>query len=639
MPTVPDDYTITIRIDDTDVTQYVPYDSIEFEDDLRDVSSFRFRLENPGITVSEGQILSVFENEADGDPAIFEGMIVTADRKRRKNSIVYEYDIEALDYKERLQKSSIEYNDFTGSDADIIADLFGATYPTDIADLFDYTSGVTSVLPSMDFSTMEDSLLDALKDLEDRTGANMSFKRKPIFYRVNFGGTDTLSAFTGSYPAYQYGTTILPLPTTDGVTAGGNPGNCYTAAGTGAITALTEYVAFTFMLRPPAGQVSFVNVTFDLYFNFDAQDCFVQIVGASSTPGTTIAAANKNTWLSLDAVADIGMLGFDGDDIQIVVRPSADMPFAAWEVRLDNLRVYFRNKTAATELGWDDTPEAAEYSIDVPTSAEYVWDLDFKQGNIDKINSVIVTGGIVLEAIDWTYSGNGSQTHFPLSTGVKSLAVYKNTGSDVSPSWTAQALGEHGVDTLTGSGGTKDVLYNSRDSWLLFNTAPSDMTKAIRITGSVEKQIRVRVENAATDEKIKVGTIYDEKLTTTDAAAAAGYAELQRRNAPTRLSFSTHNPGLKVGKLLTITDTDIAEEIKIRKIRTTWVGPSKALFEVECGNDDEISLDTMLADNDRRSRKKAKKGSITTQAATAIRDDSGNVIRDDNNQIIYEDLA
>lgn len=303
---------------------------------------------------------------------------------------------------------------------------------------------------------------------------------------------------------------------------------------------------------------------------------------------------------------------------------------------LDNLSWILSSTTTA--LQWDEAPQATDFNIDVQAGDEYAFDIDLYEGDFGDFNSVTVIGGYEEVAIDWTYAMHGGQDHLDLELPVTSLVVYTNSGDDITPSWgSALALGAWGADTLTGDGGTKDVLYDAGDHWLYFDTNPPNLVYSVRITGTIRRPIRVRVESVAAGELTLATSYTDEKITSLDQAVAIGQAQLNQRDSIKHLNFKTYHPGLKAGQAINVVDSarGLDETLVIQTINVKWLG-QVAEFDVSCGDAEDLSLDAMLANTDKRTRQIASNVSPDTQTAYLLTDDSGVLMTDDDNQQLYE---
>jgi hypothetical protein len=333
-----------------------------------------------------------------------------------------------------------------------------------------------------------------------------------------------------------------------------------------------------------------------------------------------------------------------GQHIDIILGHQTSVPAGSKTYRIDNMIVVLNAEgDAATpsgqELQWSDTPDATDFNIDVQSGDEFAFDIDLSEGDIDDFNSVTVTGGYEEVAIDWTYESDGDMDHFDLELPIDSLAVFKNTNTDASPTWTAQTLGTWGTDDRTVDGGSKDVLYDPDNHWLYFNSNPSNLSKSIRVTGTIRKPIRVRVEDISGSDPTFATSIHNDNITSVDEAVTLGQAALDKRKGITRLEFSTYEPGLKPGQTITVTDSarGLSESIKIQQINTKWLGASgHAQFKIMAGNEETTGLDVLVANNDRRSRPKPLPAATTIQTATLLQDVDGESLQDVDGELLYE---
>lgn len=288
-------------------------------------------------------------------------------------------------------------------------------------------------------------------------------------------------------------------------------------------------------------------------------------------------------------------------------------------------------------LRWNN-PEDAPFDIDIDAGDEFAFDVEFTEGDIEDYNSIAVVGGHEEVAIDWTYESDGDLTHFALETQIRDYTIYKNTNTDASPTWTAQTAGVWGVDTLTGDGGSADVLVDTVNNWLYFNSAPSNLSKSIRVTGNILKPIKVRVEDVAAGDPTYTKVVYDDSITTEEQAVALGSSILARHNAPRRLNFKTYEPGLRAGQMITVTDSGrgLNETIQITRVAYTWLGASgHVLIDVECGDDISIGIDDIVANNDKRNRASSGVAAVAT-SASVLTDDDGLALQDNNLDLLYE---
>jgi hypothetical protein len=181
-------------------------------------------------------------------------------------------------------------------------------------------------------------------------------------------------------------------------------------------------------------------------------------------------------------------------------------------------------------------------------------------------------------------------------------------------------------------------LYDAEYHWLNFNTAPPNMVNSYRITGTIRKPIRIRVENVADGDLTLATSHTDETITSIDQAVAIGAALLEQKNSIRQLSFKTQHPGLKVGQSITVTDSarGLAETVTINRVGVTWLGSGgHATFDVECGDDDSTGIDAMVANTSRIANASGSTTSPNTQTAYILTDDSGVPLTDDSGSQLY----
>lgn len=630
--TVPSAYAIRVYVNDVDVTDYCPFDKLAFEDYRHTVSKFDLVLENAPFIPTDGMNVYIFQ--ADGGDTVFVGNIVDVTEKKHDNGIVMDYEVECADRKAQLLKSVVPYDEYVGLDTEILEDLLDNAYP-DLSGVYDFTSNVNNIADNLDLPVNDDNLLDLLDKLSEQAGSDYHFEKGKGNQRIQFSDNLDAIRFVEDYPSspvwYDYGDSINFVEL--GRVPGGQPGNCLKWTATTLNTAIPDQVSLTIAF---GGTYTVSNIVFDVYFNFGTSSLDITKTGGGGTYNTSV----MNVWQTVNwhTVMSGAGLPFTGSAMSLIFRNNSNA-VGSFEIRLDNIRVFttepfVTDDVEADTLEWDSEPPASDFDLDIDLGSEFGANFDLNLGGWDSYNAVIVTGGSEAIAIDWTYPASGYQKQINLEKQVKDLVVYKNMGSDGSPSWTLQTLGKWGVDDI----GSKDVIYDELDAWLLFNTEPTFLRRAVRITGSIKKPIRVLVSNAPAGVPVYATTVYNENATTEEAAFNIGSAFLAKRNLIRHLEFETLHPGLKVGQTIGVTDSarGLSEQLIIQHIRTTWIGASgHAKFEVECGDEEFSDASNYIALNDKRSREKAPPVPIGTSTYEALSDDLGENLTDDFGQILY----
>lgn len=636
----PADYDLTIILDGVDITTNCPFNGLSHDNNQRSPSYFSLKVERPSFVPLQGMSLIVIAKSLPDAPQIFSGFIMTIKISKRDDSIGSNliYELEAGDNKVRLQKSVIGYNQYTGTDAEIIADMFADAYPLDLADFFDF-SGLNSFASDLNFETNDESLLDALNRFADKTGAN-------LWTEPNASGDGQIITFNpeaDSIPQYETGLDaptwqmsgslggILPV-LAEGI---GNPGQCIqwegTTAGTGS---QNDSLAIEFVESPATRTLA--NIRFDYYLDSSHAIAF----DSGGTFTSSFVPTNDAQWHSVDWIVDIDptVTWPTSAGLNVLRINLPDNTVVTIDVRIDNFEIItdtdFTNSSKRDKFNWDNDFDFADFDFDIDLSDEFGAGFDLNLGAIDDYNSVTVVGGKQTVAVDEALEADGSSVYMKLPFKVRSLAVYKNTGSDATPSWTAQTLGVDGTDTV----GSKDVLYNAVENFLYFNDEPPNMRKAVRITGFREQPIRVRVENIGDGDPTFATVVTNENITSEEDAVAYANSLLAKKNAPRRMDFTTYEPGLKPGQTISITDSNrgLSETLVIRRIATKWIGSKNAEFAVECGEDENDGLDTMLTGIEKKIGGNSPQANLTTPVINYVYDEDGSQVYDEDGGLVYE---
>lgn len=643
-----DSYDLTIILNGADITTLCPFDKLGHDDNHRSPSYFKLTVENPTITPEQGMQLIVIAKSMAGAPTIFSGYVLEMTIRKRDNAITLEYDLDCGDMKALMAKTVLPYKEYAGSDADIIQELLADTYP-DLSDLLDFESGVNSFADDLSFTSNDESLLDALNRFADQTGANLRLETGTGSGNIRLSFTPNsdvivqgVSGTGGATPYwYFFGTSDF---TESHASTGGLPGYCIRMAKGSYSPSSTERGQLVINLAS-AAEVS--NIKFDAKVTGGSPNGQWNVsagFGASGNDNATDADIAIDAWTHFDCAA---------------LNPSA-FPYTATatgsEYRLhikiefgcltskSNLIAFLDNVVIEAsvplqdggldKLDWDAFPDFSDFDFDIANSPEFGSDFDLNLGAIDDFNSITVIGGKALVAVDEALEWDGSSVYMKLPFKVRSLAVYKNTGSDTTPSWTAQTVGIDGTDEIS----AKDVLHNPTESFLYFATNPANMNKAVRITGFREKPIRVRVEDIGEGDRTYATVVTNESITSEEDAIAYANSLLAKKNAPRRLEFQTYNEGLKVGQEVSVTDSarGLAESLIIRRISTKWLSTNTAEFSVECGEDEASSLDNIIVGIDKKTNQNVGNGAFGTITINKLVDDDDEQLFDEDGALLYE---
>jgi len=219
---------------------------------------------------------------------------------------------------------------------------------------------------------------------------------------------------------------------------------------------------------------------------------------------------------------------------------------------------------------------------------------------IGEYNVVKVRGGGLLSAdITDIYAGNGARKLFitgeaagtsPVDrapVGENRVVVEVNTGTDVTPVWTAQTVGIVVKDTL-GAGGIT-VLWNVITHQLEFNTAPSNFTNGWRITGRMRTPYRIIVKN-----QDSIDSLGHEYIKTMDVSQPVDDAELtaiavgflHAHEDSENMSIQFYFDGVEVGDVVRVTSAKFgltAKPFTVQKLSIILKGGTTALYTATLG--------------------------------------------------------
>ena len=624
---MPSAFNLSILVNDVEMISFIPFESMSFVDYPTRVSYFNFTIENPSSAPALHDSVIILS----GTTVIFVGNIVELNERKRDNGITTTYELECADFKIKLMKSYLIRAEYTGSDTTILANLLLNTYP-DLTSYFDFDTNVTSFLSDMALDTNENSLLDALNELAELAGG--------AAWRFDLVLPIVTVDYDSGYSTYV--NSQVGIFTTFAEAAIGNPGNALQGLFAGSLSP-GDWFQTTVTL--PAS-VSITNAMLDFYVDSDSPSIvwYIEVWDGGVLQVTFIStfaygADPSPVWRSEDILNDAfnpEELPVTGDEVRFKLITGGTPATNDW--RIDNLKIIGGDEKDG--LVWDSTPDASSFNIDIQSGNEFAFDLDLFEGSLEDYNSITVIGGSIDVAVDYTMESDGDLIYFPIATHIRDIVVYKNTGTDGSPTWTVQSDGQWGVDELTGAGGSKDVLYDAVEHWLVFNSTPSNLSKSIRLTGTIKKPIRVRVEEVGAGDPTYATTVYAENVQTEDEAVAYGHSLLAENNAIKRVTFKTYEPGLKPGQNIDLDDSarGLNETLRITKISTRWLGASgHAEFTVECGNDESEDAGVLIANNDIRSRENRDANVAVTSTINTLFDADGTtVLTDTNGRRLYE---
>ena len=183
-----------------------------------------------------------------------------------------------------------------------------------------------------------------------------------------------------------------------------------------------------------------------------------------------------------------------------------------WYVDYNKKLHFFAKETNVAPFGLSDSPD---------NSATYPFLMrSYTKDATRIINLVLVRGGTRLsDDTDFELPGDGQTKELWLPykmfapDGETNILVWKNTGSDASPTWTAQTVGIDGIDT------GKDALHNQNEKMLKFTTAPPNLKRSVKVHSKYEVPILARTRSFSS--YTKYGRWFEGKVTDKDINSVA----------------------------------------------------------------------------------------------------------------------
>jgi hypothetical protein len=257
---------------------------------------------------------------------------------------------------------------------------------------------------------------------------------------------------------------------------------------------------------------------------------------------------------------------------------------AEWWIDYDKKLHWDSGMAIAAPFGISDAPD---FATTFPCA-----DLRRMQDGTEIINLVTVVGGSYRsDDVYHEYAGDAQQKrhvipHFyHAAAGQSAVKVDVNTGSDVSPIWTAKTVGIKYIDDTAGM----DVLFAFREKFFEFATAPPALKKSWRVFGKYEAPLRVQVSN---DESFALYGVWlsdvidDSTLQEKIEARRRGIAYLAEKSAVVVFTGSTDQPGLRAGMVLHITNAarNVDTDYLIRTLNISFAGGGFAHYSFEIGD-------------------------------------------------------
>ncbi len=261
--------------------------------------------------------------------------------------------------------------------------------------------------------------------------------------------------------------------------------------------------------------------------------------------------------------------------------------------------LYYQAATASVaSIVLSDTPDGATYR-----AYQNLGRIKDYEG---LVNYVIVRGGYYLSAAkDVILGSNGVATIVPsgdISTGPTDAqtlpSVWRNTGSDVAPSWTAKTVGSKAKGQTLAMG--YDVLFSWIDRTLEWAVAPPNLTLSYKLNGRAQQAYRLEIPDQAGIDLAggrRLTTVINDEDVTTDQQAYDRAAALFREKAIAREKcvLSTQYDSLRSGQLVALVNAKmgISKYYSIRRKVTRFLGASLASHELTLTNPAQLPPDVV----------------------------------------------
>jgi hypothetical protein len=575
----------------------------------------------------------------------------------RKRGVDLTYVCECQSVAVRLQKAVVDPGTYTGYNTDVLGDLLDNATP-DLSDMFTFSPLVDSQIDEFGledyaFDVGNDTLLDALNAFGELNNANWNVETSQnvdINYFPNPNLTNDMKycsgdiSIGGNYGPAGWNAANVVWTAGAGESGAGLVISSQLVGGTHYATCVLGYDASdyaTLFRQFPSADDMHLYMSFRCKISdgtaadsiwFTMKD----VNGTTLNLGGGIGGGDGTVSTSWSTIGHGYALGYTDTpvDFHLMMTPLFQRDTTAFTIYIDKIMVelfaadpfptasknsYYDGSDSGVEwmgtpndsasllytdqnqLNWRQDADAASFNLDIGNMSEYIEDFEYSSVGFDYVNQLIVTGGTTWSDVLWEYPGDGQLTHFDLEleiypdSGSTVPSIDKNTGTDGTPSWTAQTVKIRDSEATLG-GGT-DVLWDPERHWLEFDTAPSLLKRAFRVDGRIKEHVRVTVSD---QEEIDdsgltlVEPYHNDAISSEEDALAVGNAQLAKRAAPS-CRFKTYEPGLEPNRVIAVTDSAGGlSAVDMTILSVTWqqaLGGGYFIFDVEAGEPEPDLVD------------------------------------------------
>lgn len=287
---------------------------------------------------------------------------------------------------------------------------------------------------------------------------------------------------------------------------------------------------------------------------------------------------------------------FNRDSLFAVMDMLADAAHGNWYVDYDKRVRFFVSEDLSAPFELSDNP-------DLLTSFPYN-DLTAEIDGSGVFNRVEIVGGDALSDNETKYLAGTGQINriilpfrYSAPTTDTSVQIYRNDGTEGSPSWTAMTVKVGYIESLAS---TDEVLYYFQEKVIEQIDNWPNLPNAVKLTGRYEYPIRLRRTAEPSFShygKYLDAVIKDDSINSlTDANIVASAALAKNSLATTAYTCTTMQPGLRAGQLVRLVNAlhSIDAYYLIHRATTEIMNGGFSITDLELGIYSKDLIDIIL---------------------------------------------
>lgn len=302
-------------------------------------------------------------------------------------------------------------------------------------------------------------------------------------------------------------------------------------------------------------------------------------------------------WIGIGNIAEVleyPKFRMNRQSIRKIINSFADGADADWYIDANREMYFFQAQTADAPFGLSDDPD---YATEFP-----FYGLVKHEGGSDIANLIEVVGGNY-NSDDATFflagTGEDERVVMPFkmhpADGESALLVWRNDGTEITPSWTAMTVKVGFIDQL---GGANEVLHYFQDKVLEQQNAWPQLPNAVKVFGQYEIPLRVRVRDKgsfAFYKKWFYDFVNDPDITDKSTALIIAKGELAERSmGKTSVTLHVAEPGLRAGQKIPLKSVQfgIDQDFIIKRVSADVYAYGRVRYGLSLGvwNDDLVDI-------------------------------------------------